>query len=91
MPTRAEIHKALTNRPLVRASSPTKAAKLISADDDPLSYPKIVRGRISGWFAIQEKGDLGSGPWKNETAARYALAGDYDAAHAAERTKNEST
>lgn len=48
-------------------------------------FPKIVAGRKSGFFVIRYEGDLGSGPWYSLTAAQFALAGDWDAAHAAER------
>lgn len=44
--------------------------------DDARPYPKTIKCR-GGWFAVDQKGDLGSGPWRNEEAAEAALRGDF--------------
>jgi hypothetical protein len=41
---------------------------------EPETYPGVVSCR-GGWFAVQGKGELGSGPWKTREAADLALAG----------------
>ena len=48
--------------------------------DDDRPYPKVILCR-GGWFAVQQKGDLGSGPWRNEEAAEAALNQDFDKAN----------
>lgn len=51
----------------------------------PDQTPGIIKCR-GGWFAVQNETDnVGSGPWKTAEAARHALAGDFEAAHAADR------
>ncbi len=46
----------------------------------PLPYPKVISCR-GGWFAVECEGDIGSGPWRTESAAKAALVGNYDLAH----------
>jgi hypothetical protein len=39
---------------------------------EPANYPGVVKCR-GGWFAIWRKGDVGSGPWRTEEAAKAAM------------------
>lgn len=48
--------------------------------DDDHPYPKVIKCK-GGWFAVERKGDLGSGPWRNEDAAQAALRGDFKEAN----------
>lgn len=47
---------------------------MVEFAEDDRPYPKVIRCR-GGWFAVEQKGDLGSGPWRNEEAAKAALHG----------------
>jgi hypothetical protein len=50
--------------------------------EDERPYPKLFQCS-GGWFAVHNPGDLGSGPWKNEQAAEFALEGEYEKANEA--------
>ena len=47
-------------------------------------YPKAIRCK-GGWFAVEHEGEVGSGPWRTEDAAKAALRGDYAEAHRLEK------
>lgn len=53
---------------------------VIEFAEDARPYPKVIKCR-GGWFAVEQKGELGSGPWRNEKAADAALKGDFSEAH----------
>jgi hypothetical protein len=52
----------------------------MNGDEGVSDYPQSLLFR-GGWFAIQEEGQLGSGPWRSKEAADAALVGDFDTAH----------
>ena len=54
----------------------------IKWSEDGRPYPKLIKCK-GGWFAVQEPGELGSGPWNNEQAAEFALKGEYEKANEA--------
>ena len=54
---------------------------LVEFAEDARPYPKAIKCR-GGWFAVEQAGDLGSGPWHNEQAAQAALEGDFSKANA---------
>lgn len=56
-------------------------AIVIEFAEDARPYPKTIKCR-GGWFAVEQKGDVGSGPWKNEQAAEAALEGNFNKANA---------
>lgn len=66
---------------------PMGQALLSGINDNPALYRddnKQIVQRRGGWFVT---GTDWSGPWATEQAANHARAGDYDAAHAAERAE----
>lgn len=55
--------------------------------DDSRPYPKTILCK-GGWFAVERRGDLGSGPWNNEKAAQFALDGMFCAADLSNKEKD---
>lgn len=49
---------------------------IVEFAEDSRPYPKVINCR-GGWFAVEQPGDLGSGPWRREDAAKAALRGDF--------------